>query len=243
MTDERIEAIRSSAAAVGTELSQAQAGQMLEFYERMTEKNRVMNLTAITDFDEALTKHFADSLALTMAIEPEVLRRSGPVIDVGTGAGFPGLPLKIAYPELDFLLADSLQKRLTFLDEVIGALGLQGITTRHGRAEDLGRDSALRGHFGLCVSRAVANLSVLAEYCLPFVRTGGLFVAYKAQAGEEVREAAGAIRKLGGKVREVREITLPGTDIGRCFVMIEKEKPTPDKYPRKAGLPAKEPLK
>ena len=163
---------------------------------------------------------------------------------MGTGAGFPGIPLKIAFPQLQITLLDSLNKRVGFLNTVIQELGLTGITAVHGRAEDFGRNKEYREQFDLCVSRAVANLSTLSEYCLPFVKAGGKFLPYKSgKVEEEAREAESAVKKLGGSMRETKTLVLPGTDVDRTFVPIDKINMTPKKYPRKAGMPGKEPLK
>lgn len=224
---------------LGLTLSEEQLMQFMEYYEMLMEKNKVMNLTAITELKEVITKHFIDSLSLVKVLTPT----KESVIDLGTGAGFPGIPLKIAFPELDILLVDSLKKRLTFLDEVIQKLGLTKIKTLHGRAEDLGRDERYREKFDLCVSRAVAKLSVLSEYCLPFVKQEGLFISYKAGSiEEEVKETETAFRILGAKPAQVKEFMLPRTQIGRSLVLIKKTKRTPAAYPRSAGKPDKNPL-
>ena len=186
-----------------------------------------------------MKKHFIDSLSLVKAYD---LSKPVSVIDVGTGAGFPGVPLKIAFPDLKVTLLDSLNKRVSFLDSVIDALGLTGIEAIHGRAEDFARNS-LREKYDLCVSRAVANLSTLSEYCLPFVKVGGKFISYKSEKiAEEKIAAQNAITILGGKVAGQMEFTLPDCDIYRNLFVIEKVKSTPKKYPRKAGVPGKEPL-
>lgn len=224
--------------AIGIELSDEQLEQFLTYYEMLIEKNKVMNLTAITDFDEVLEKHFEDSLSLIQAVD---LEKSQAVIDLGTGAGFPGIPLKIAFPNLQITLADSLNKRILFLDDVIRELGLTGIDTVHGRAEDLAKNSDYREKFDLCVSRAVANLSTLSEYCLPFVKIGGKFISYKAgECDEEVAASKSSIFLLGGKISEIKKFELG--ESGRAFVIIDKVSGTPKKYPRKAGTPSKDPL-
>lgn len=224
--------------AIGIELSDEQLEQFLTYYEMLIEKNKVMNLTAITDFDEVLEKHFEDSLSLIQAVD---LEKSQTVIDLGTGAGFPGIPLKIAFPNLQITLADSLNKRILFLDDVIRELGLVGIDTVHGRAEDLAKNSDYREKFDLCVSRAVANLSTLSEYCLPFVKIGGKFISYKAgECDEEVAASKSSIFLLGGKISDIKKFELG--ESGRAFVIIDKVSGTPKKYPRKAGTPSKDPL-
>ncbi len=224
--------------AIGIELSDEQLEQFLTYYEMLIEKNKVMNLTTITDFDEVLEKHFEDSLSLIQAVD---LEKSQAVIDLGTGAGFPGIPLKIAFPNLQITLADSLNKRILFLDDVIRELGLTGIDTVHGRAEDLAKNSDYREKFDLCVSRAVANLSTLSEYCLPFVKIGGKFISYKAgECDEEVAASKSSIFLLGGKISDIKKFELG--ESGRAFVIIDKVSGTPKKYPRKAGTPSKDPL-
>ncbi len=222
----------------GIELTEKQIEQFYKFYELLIEKNKVMNLTGITEYDEVVEKHFIDSLAVASMEQIE-----GKVIDIGTGAGFPGIPLKIVFPEVEFVLLDSLNKRIKFLDEVIEELGLKGIRTIHGRAEDFAQKKEYREEFDYCVSRAVANLSTLSEYCLPFVSIGGKFISYKSgEIEEELGKSKLAINILGGKLSEVKKFSLPNETGDRSFVSIEKVKRTDKKYPRKAGLPAKEPL-
>lgn len=225
---------------LGVNLTDCQVKQFLVYYEMLAEWNEVMNLTAITDYDDVMKKHFIDSLSLVKAYDVSQERS---VIDVGTGAGFPGLALKIAFPNLQVTLLDSLNKRIQFLNEVIEKLNLSHVETIHGRAEDFARPEKLREQFDLCVSRAVANLSVLSEYCLPFVKVGGQFISYKSEKIlEEMNGAKKAISILGGRVKNQVEFELPDSDIYRNLFVIEKMKNTPKKYPRKAGLPAKEPL-
>ena len=222
------------------ELSDSQLEQFLTFYELLVEWNSFMNLTAITEFEEVVQKHFLDSLALVKACDLQDQN----LIDVGTGAGFPGIPLKIAFPELRVTLLDSLNKRINFLDTVIDTLGLKQVETVHGRAEDFAKNSDYREKYDLCVSRAVSNLTTLSEYCLPFVKLNGSFISYKSEKlTEELKEAGNAIAILGGKVKNQVEWTLPDSDIYRNLLIIHKKKNTPGKYPRKAGLPAKEPLR
>lgn len=222
-------------------LTEEQINQFIRYYELLVEWNEFMNLTAITDYDEVMQKHFVDSLSLIKVFD---VSKKVSVIDVGTGAGFPGLALKIAYPNLQITLLDSLNKRIQFLNEVICELGLEGIEAVHGRAEDFAKPGKFRESFDLAVSRAVANLTTLSEYCLPFVKIGGSFISYKSEkVNEEMEDAKKAIAILGGKVEGSDEFKLPESDIYRNLVTIKKTKETPNKYPRKAGLPSKEPLK
>ena len=201
-----------------------------------------MNLTAITEFNEVMKKHFIDSLSLIRAV-PDINVKAYSLIDVGTGAGFPGIPLKIMFPSLKVVLLDSLNKRISFLNEVINKLGLTDIEAFHGRAEDFAKQKEYREHFDICVSRAVANLSTLSEYCLPFVKKGGFFISYKSdKITEEFEHAGQAIKILGGIYQDQKEFYLPGSDICRNLFMIKKVNTTPEKYPRKAGLPSKEPI-
>ena len=226
--------------AFGVTLTDKQIEQFEKYYELLVEWNKVMNLTGITEFDEVMQKHFVDSVAAAKYAEMEKVNS---LIDVGTGAGFPGIPLKIVYPHIQVTLLDSLNKRIKFLEEVVDNLRLTGIETVHGRAEDAAKKAEYREQFDLSVSRAVANLASLTEYCLPFVKVGGKFVSYKSvSVDEEITQSKKAVYVLGGEIGKVEKFNLPESDMERSLVIIEKKRSTPKKYPRKAGMPTKEPL-
>ena len=213
---------------MGIVLDGEQRQQFVDFYEYLVEKNKVMNLTGITEFQEVLVKHFLDSLACVKAVDIKKVKR---MMDVGTGAGFPGVPLKIAFPHLEACLLDSLKKRVNFLEETFDLLKLTDITAVHGRAEEYAKNKAYRESFDL------------SEYCLPYVKVGGSFISYKSgTVQEEAEQAEKAVKILGGKIRDVVYFSLPDSEIQRSLVVIEKVKSTPGKYPRKAGTPLKEPL-
>lgn len=235
--------MREELSELSIELSELQLHQFYQYFELLIEWNKVMNLTTITEVEDVVTKHFVDSLSLVKVL-PDLKSEQVQILDMGTGAGFPGIPLKIVFPELEITLLDSLNKRINFLNEVIEQLGLKKIKAVHGRAEDYGRDREYREKYDYCVSRAVANLSTLSEYCMPYVKIGGAFIPYKSgKIEEELNQAKGAVKLLGGKIEEVITFMLPKTDVERSFVVVRKKEGTSKKYPRKAGLPGKEPLK
>lgn len=239
--EELIESFRKDLEEYEIVLSDLQIKQFITYYELLIEKNKVMNLTGITDIEEVFKKHFVDSLSLNKELN---LNNIQGIIDVGTGAGFPGIPLKIAFPHLEVVLLDSLNKRVKFLNEVIKELELTGITGIHGRAEDYGREKKYRESFDLCVSRAVAHLSSLAEYCMPFVKKDGYFIPFKSgKIEEEINESKKAIKEFGGKIERTPKFSLVGTDMERSFIFIKKIKNISNKYPRKSGIPTKEPIK
>ena len=225
-------------------------GQLLKFtlfMERLLEKNKVMNLTAITDPDEIIIKHFFDSLtSATIPDIREMLNKGAKVFDLGTGAGFPGVPLKIAFPSIDITLCDSVNKKLSFVGEFLKDSFDGGYNVLHSRAEDCGCDCEHRGKYDIVVSRAVANLSTLLEYCLPLVKRGGYFVSYKgaksAELSAETAAAERATKVLGGTLCDTVSLQLPFDMGGRSLIIFKKQKDTPSKYPRKAPLPKKDPL-
>jgi 16S rRNA (guanine(527)-N(7))-methyltransferase GidB len=222
-------------------LEEEKIQQFITYYDILVEWNKVMNLTGITEFEEVVIKHFVDSLSLIKAVNPTKIQS---VIDIGTGAGFPGIPLKIVYPNLEVVLLDSLNKRIKFLNTVIEKLHLSNIRCIHGRAEDFSRKAEYREQFDLCVSRAVANLASLSEYCIPYVKKAGMFISYKSGKIEsELEEAKIAVKILGGKIDSSIKFYLPDTDMERSLVVIKKVSNTAKMYPRKAGIPAKEPIR
>lgn len=216
--------------------------QLEMFYKYMQlllEWNKKINLTAITEEDEIILKHFVDSLTVL-----KYINENDKIIDVGTGAGFPGIPIAIMMPNAKITLLDSLNKRINFLNEVIKELGLKNVETIHARSEDCGKDILYREKFDISIARAVANLSTLSEYLLPFVKLGGKVICMKgSEIDEELKNAEYAIKELGGKFVLKDEFELPDSDIKRNIIIVKKEQYTPKMYPRKAGLPAKEPLK
>ena len=225
---------------LGISLSDKQIEQFLNYYELLVEWNSFMNLTAITDFDEVILKHFVDSISLCKYIS---FQHGDTLIDIGTGAGFPGIPIKIICPDCKITLLDSLNKRINFLNTVIEQLHLTDIITIHGRAEDIAKTKEHRENYNYAISRAVANLSTLSELCIPFVKQNGYFISYKSEKGnEELLEAKNAIEILGGSVDKQISYQLPDSDLSRNLILIRKRNITPKKYPRKAGIPSKEPL-
>ena len=229
------------------------------FYKEMVRVNETMNLTGITEWEEVVKLHYIDSVSLIPFVRDHLKGSdisdedsssfekyvSGlRILDMGTGAGFPGVPLAICLPNCSFVLADSLRKRIDYLEAVSSKMGLSNVENIHARAEDLAKDADYRESFDLVVSRAVADSVVLSEYCIPFVKEGGYFIAYKSgEVDEEIERAKSGIRLLGGEVEEVSKFTLPDSDIARSFILIKKVLPTPDTYPRRAGVPLKKPLK
>lgn len=230
--------LKEGAAGYSAVLDDEKLRKLYHYKELLLEWNQKMNLTAIEEENDIIVKHFIDSFSILPYLKKQNLR----MIDVGTGAGFPGLPAKIAFEDLDVILLDSLAKRVGFLDTVINELGLEKIKAVHGRAEDFGVKPEYREKFDVSVARAVAGLPVLLEYCLPFVKTGGIFIAMKGSSTEELESSQKALDILGGKIEEKKEITLPFSDIKRNIILVKKYRQTPTKYPRKAGKPVKEPL-
>ncbi|MDO4903179.1 MAG: 16S rRNA (guanine(527)-N(7))-methyltransferase RsmG [Limosilactobacillus sp.] len=227
----------------GIELTDRQMSQFEEYYQLLVETNRQVNLTRITEKKDVYLKHFYDSLMGAIA-EPRLQTEALTLCDIGAGAGFPSLPLKIAFPQLKITIVDSLNKRINFLADLVNQLGLEEVELVHDRAETFSaKKSVYREKFDIVTARAVARLSVLSELCMPAVRVGGEFIAYKASAAdEELADAQVAIRELGGKVQCEKSLTLPVTDEPRNIVIIDKEVSTPGKYPRRPGLPNKKPL-
>ncbi len=222
-------------------LSQKQIEQFMKYKQLLLEWNQKINLTAITEEREIILKHFADCVSIVSAMS---FPRGASVIDVGTGAGFPGIPLKIVCPEIQVTLLDSLQKRLIFLQEVIQQLALTGVSCVHSRAEDSGKEKEYREKYDYCVSRAVANLAVLCEYCLPFVKVGGIFLSLKGpDVEQEVQQSQKAIKVLGGEITEIKQVVIPNTELQHKIVFIKKVQQTPIQYPRKAGKVLKNPIK
>ena len=231
--------MKQKAEEIDINLTVEQLWKFYSYMELLIEWNEKINLTAIIEPEEIILKHFIDSLTIYKYIE-----KDNKVVDVGTGAGFPGIPLKIANPELKITLVDSLNKRLIFLQDVINKLQLKNVEIIHARAEDFGQNKKFREKFDIATSRAVANLSTLSEYLIPLVKLNGKCICMKAgYADQEIDEAKKAINVLGGTIKEVENFMLPQSDIGRTVIIINKERNTPTKYPRKAGMPSKDPIK
>lgn len=227
---------------LGISLTEQQEQQFQDYYRLLLDWNSRVNLTGITEYADVMRKHFLDSLCLVQLSGIDV-NKIHKVIDVGTGAGFPGIPLKILFPDIQLVLLDSLNKRIKFLEALKDELGLKNVTAVHGRAEEYGRKKEYREQFDLCVSRAVANLAVLSEYCIPLVRIDGNFVVYKSgNIQDELKASQKAIHLLGGDISEKMDFTIPETDMARSLIRIQKVRATPGKYPRKNGVPGKTPL-
>ena len=220
------------------ELTEKQLEQFYEYMNILIEWNKVMNLTNITEPIEVIQKHFVDSLTVLKHI-----KETDTIIDVGTGAGFPGIPIKIAFPKTKIVLLDSLNKRIKFLNEVIAKLKINDVEAMHGRAEELAHNKIYREKYDIAIARAVAPLNVLSEYLLPFIKVNGIAICMKGSKGkEEAKNGEKAIEILGGKIKEIKEFELPNTDICRTILILEKNKNTDKKYPRRSGIPSKEPL-
>lgn len=233
-----VEILKDGAKVYGVDINEENINKFLLYKDILKDWNQKINLTAIEDDEGIVVKHFIDSLTISPLLPTEKAN----IIDVGTGAGFPGIPLKITRDNLEVTLLDSLDKRIKFLNEVISSLKLTGIKSIHGRAEDFGVNKDYREKYDIATARAVAALPVLAEYCLPFVKVGGLFIAMKGSSTDEIGQSEKALKILGGEIQEIKEIILHGTDMKRNVVIIKKLRQTPTKYPRKAGKPTKEPL-
>ena len=239
--DKAKEKLKKLAKEVNVDLNDKQLKMFIKYYNLLIEKNKVMNLTAITDLDEVIVKHFVDSLAIANFID---MTQEMNVIDIGSGAGFPGIPLKISFPNINLVMLDSLGKRVNFLNDTTIRLGLTNVDAIHARAEDGARIKGMRQNFDLCVSRAVANLATLSEYCLPFVKEGGDFVCYKSGNVEvELKDSEKAITTLSSEVKGMSRFVLPETDIERTLIKITVKGKIDKKYPRKSGIPGRDPIK
>lgn len=232
------ELLQNAALKFDISLNEEQTEKFFIYKDLLKDWNQRMNLTAIEDDREIIIKHFIDSISIC----PLIKDKGSKIIDVGTGAGFPGIPVKIVYPNLEVKLLDSLQKRIGFLNEVIERLDLKNISAVHSRAEEMGQQKDYREMYDISTARAVANLPVLLEYCLPFVKVGGYFIAMKGSSVDELGSSKKALDELGGKIEEVMEFNLPFSDIKRNVVVVKKFRHTPTKYPRKSGKPSKDPL-
>lgn len=233
------EYIKSAVKKLHINLSDEQADAFIKYYEMLVLCNKKINLTSITDFHEVVLKHFVDSLSIVYIFD---MNTDAALVDMGTGAGFPGIPLKIAFPRLKVTLVDSLSKRINFLNHVINELNLKDVTAIHARAEEYG-NSKYRETFDLCVTRAVSNLSVISEYCLPLIKCGGYFIPYKANnVEEEIFKYEMAVEEFGGAIDDVAIFDLPDSELTRSLILIYKDTSTPKKYPRKNGIPIKRPI-
>lgn len=237
MDRELIDLLAEGAGKFGVSLDGTRISALIKYKDILLEWNEKMNLTAITEERDFIIRHFIDSLSIVPYLE-----NAGSIVDIGTGAGFPGIPLKIARPAPEVVLLDSLEKRVAFLNFTIEALKLTGVSAIHLRAEDAGRSPQHREKFDAAVARAVASLPVLLEYCLPLVRTGGVFIAMKGSAAEEIEYSRKALEILGGQIEDIHEIILPGSDIKRSIIIVKKLRQISTKYPRKAGKPTRDPL-
>ena len=232
--------LREAAEQIDIAVSEDQAKQFFEYYRLLVEWNEKINLTSITAMDEVISKHFIDSATFLLALSP---KPGSKLLDLGTGAGFPGLPLKIIRPDFNVFLVDSLRKRVDFLRLVIESLKLDKVEAIHARAEELGKQKGFRESFDLVTSRAVAKLSILAEYCLPFCKVGGHFIALKGpNIKEEIEASKKALAVLGGELTEIKELLLPVTGEKRNLLIIHKKGVSPSQYPRKAGTPERKPI-
>ncbi|MBU5454874.1 16S rRNA (guanine(527)-N(7))-methyltransferase RsmG [Caproiciproducens sp. MSJ-32] len=233
--------MKEASLEAGVDLSEEQYNQFIKYMKLLQEWNEKINLTAITEDEEIIKKHFIDCIK---AFKSEAIKNAKNIIDIGTGAGFPGLPIAIMNPNAQVTLLDSLNKRINFLNLVIGELGLKNVVTIHSRAEDGARNKDLREKFDIATSRAVANMAVLSEFCLPYVRVNGYFVALKGPAiEEELKDGQKAIEVLGGELKSIIEVNIEGSDLNHNIVEIKKIKPCPKTYPRKAGTVKKKPIK
>lgn len=227
--------------SMGLSFDEEKYNKFIKYKDLVKEWNQKINLTAITDDEEIIKKHFIDSIKV---FNCDYVKNAKSIIDIGTGGGFPGIPMKIVKEDSKMVLLDSLNKRINFLNEVINELNLPNIKTIHGRAEDYAQTAEYRQRFDLAVSRAVANLTVLLEFCLPYVKVGGHFVALKGPAiDEEIKDAETALKLLGGKIEAIIEVDIEGSDLKHNLLVVKKVKDTPKKYPRKAGMVTKNPLK